>query len=233
MKCIHRYTWLIAGMLFLVSCAKDNYDAPNSYFTGSITYNGEPIHVEWNQVRFQLWENGYTPVTPIDVTIAQDGTFSALLFNNTYKLSFPGGQGPFKTKDSGGSTKDTILVNINGDQQMDIEVVPYYMVRDPQIVKSGSNVDATIRLEKIINGADAKDIERVTLYLNKTQFVSGANNIATSSINGPDITDFNSIGLSLAVPAMTPAQDFIYARVGVKISGVEDLIFSPVQKLSL
>ncbi len=71
------------------------------------------------------------------------------------------------------AAKDTVYVNINGSQTLDIEVTPYYMIRNPQITASGGNVNATVSLEKIITDANAKDVERVTLYVNKTQFVSG------------------------------------------------------------
>jgi hypothetical protein len=32
---------------------------------------------------------------------------------------------------------------------------------------------------------------------------------------------------------MKPTQNYVFARIGVKIAGVEDLIFSPVQKVQL
>jgi hypothetical protein len=35
------------------------------------------------------------------------------------------------------------------------------------------------------------------------------------------------------VPAIVPTQNYVYARVGVKIAGVEDMIFSPVVKVTL
>jgi len=31
---------------------------------------------------------------------------------------------------------------------------------------------------------------------------------------------------------MTPTQNYVYARIGVKISGLEDMIFSPLVKIS-
>jgi hypothetical protein len=231
MKKITNYILLITVISCFASCAKDNYDAPNATLKGRIVYNGQPINVEYNQVRFQLWESGYANVKPIDVSIAQDGGYSAVLFNNTYKLTFPGGQGPFMTKQSG-AAKDTIVVNLSGNQELDIEVLPYYMVRDAQFTAGGGNITSTFKLEKIINDANAKDIDRVTLYINKTQFVSEGNNIAKTSINGADITNPNSVNMSVAIPSLVPAQNYVYARIGVRIANVEDWIFSDVKKIT-
>ena len=220
---------VLAG--FLTSCSKDNYDAPGSTFSGRIVYQGDPIEVEYNQVRFQLWQTGFGKLTPIDVVIKPDGSFSSMLFNGSYKLSFPGGQGPYMTLHDG-SSKDTLAIDISGNKTMDINVVPYYMVRNPQFNVSNGAVGANFSLEKIITDANAKDIERVTLYLNNTVFVSGAANVANSNINGSDITDLNNITMSVNIPNLTRSQNYIFARIGVKISGVEDMIFSPVKELN-
>jgi hypothetical protein len=220
--------------MVLASCSKDTYDAPGSTFSGRIVYNGEPINVAYNQVRFQLWQSGFGKLTPIDVTIKDDGSFSSLLFNGSYKLSFPGGQGPYMTRQNG-SVKDTIALDINGSKTMDIEVVPYYMVRNPQFSINSGKVTGSFKLEKIITDANAKDIERVTLYLNKTQFVSdaGSANVAKMELSGANITDMNNITLDVNVPTLVRTQNYIFARIGVKIRGVEDMIYSPVKELPL
>ena len=112
---------------------------------------------------------------------------------------------------------------------MNIEVTPYYMIRNTQITGGGGNVTATFKLEQIVTGADAKDVENVTLFINKTQFVSGADNIKAAGMDGSSITDPNNISLAVAVPSITPTQNYVFARVGVKIVGVEDLLYSPLK----
>jgi len=111
--------------------------------------------------------------------------------------------------------------------------MPFYMIRNAKISASGTNVTATFKIEQIITGPDAKDIENVTVFINNTQFVSGTNNIGKASLNGSEITDPDNVSLTVAVPSMTPAQNYVFARVGLKISGVEDLLFSPLQKIPL
>lgn len=219
--------------VFVSSCKFDNYDAPGSSLKGQIVYKGDPINVSYNDVTFQLWEPGWQLKYPIDVTVAQDGSYSAMLFNAHYKLVFPQGQGPFRTLINSQTNSDTILVDLKGSQNLDIEVEPYYMVRNPQFSVNGKNLSATFKAEKIITDAGARDIERVNLYINKTQFVDFRTNIASAEIAGGNITDPNSISMSVTVPDLVPTQNYVYARVGIKISGIEDMIFSPVEKIDL
>lgn len=221
------FTLLIATAIF-ASCSWDNYDEPKSFLQGNIVYNGEPISVSYNDVFFQLWEPGWELSYPIDVVVDQDGSYSALLFNANYKLVFPDGQGPFRM-----TTADTISVDINGNKTMDIEVEPYYMIRNTQFSVSGRNVTATFQAEQIITDADARDIERVNLYINKGQFVDFRTNVASAEISGGDISNPGSISMSASVPELTPTQNYVYARVGLKVAGREDMIFSQVQRVDL
>jgi len=126
---------------------------------------------------------------------------------------------------------DSMAITMSGNQNLDIQVTPYYMIRNPQITGSGTNVTATFKAEKIITDANAKDIERVSLYINKTQFVSGGDNIAATDMSGSAITDMNNISLTVGIPTIVPTQNYVFARIGLKISGVEDMLFSPVTRI--
>ena len=212
----------------LFSCAYDNYPAPESRLQGRLVYQGEPINVEYNNVTFELWEPGWQKRIPITVTVAQDGSYSAQLFKATYKLVIPTAQGPFQSVRRDNS--DTTTVNLAGDQTLDIDVQPYYMVRTPTFTLSNGTVSATCKLEQIITGTNARTIERVSLYLSKTQFVDSRTSLSSVDLAGSAIKDLNAVSLSASMPAIT-GQTYAYARIGVKIAGVEDLIFSPVQKV--
>lgn len=224
----------------VLSCKKDNYDAPSVTLQGRITYQGEAINVSSKDVTLELWEPGWGKNGAITVNVNEDGSYSALLFNGNYKLVIPPSQGPFRSKPNNETNSDTVLLQLNGSRTMDIEVIPYYMVRNPQLVLSGTDiVNATFSLEKVITDANARDIENVFLYLNQTSFVDGTNYIARTSMAGGNITDPANISLQVTIPASISAngttgdQSYVYARIGVKISGVEDLLFSPVQKINL
>ena len=233
MKIRFNFILPVLGLAALfVSCEKDNYAEPTTSLTGNIVYKGEPIGVEYGQVRLQLWQPGFGRLAPIDAPIDQDGSYSALLFNGNYKLVFTRNDGPWKTIIKDASARDTTFITLNGNQEVDIEVMPYYMIRNAKITGGENKVNATFSLEKIITGADAKDVERVTLLISRTQFVSRANNVSITNRNGADLQGMNNISLSVNVPTISPAQDFVFARVGVKMKDVEDMVFSDVEKIT-
>ena len=233
MKIKLHYIIFLICFAAIFSCKKDNYDAPSSTLSGKLVYNGEGFGLEKDQVPFQLYQYGFGKVGPIGSSFTQEGTYSAVLFDGEYKLIVPNGQGPFLWKQTTAGQPDTVIVNLKGSQVLDLEVTPYYLIKGSQISAAGGNVNATFKTEKIINDANAKDIENVTLYINKTQFVSPGNNIANAGIGGSAITDPNNIALTVAIPSITPTQNYVFARVGLKIAGVEDRIFSPLVKVQL
>ena len=233
MKIKFRYIVLIAFCASAVlSCKKDNYAPPSSTLSGRLVYNGDSIGVERNQVPFEIYQFGFGRVGAIANTFAENGTYSALLFDGDYKLIIPNGQGPFMWKQTVAGTPDSVAITLKGSQTLDLQVTPFYMIRNPQITTGGGKVSASCKVEKIITDANAKDIERVSLFINKTQFVSGGDNIGAADIGGAAITDPDNILLSVTIPTITPTQNYVFARIGVKIDGVEDMIFSPVVKIS-
>lgn len=232
MKLNFSYIMLAACCMIILSCKKDNYEAPASQLSGKLVYKGETFGVEKDQVPYQLYQFGFGRVGPIGETFTQDGTYSALLFDGQYKMIVPNGQGPFLWKKTAAGNPDTVVINMSGNQTMDLEVTPYYMIRTPQITASGGKVNATFKLEKIITDANARDIENVALYINRTQFVSNGGNYNIANTTTATIPDPNNISLSVTVPTLTPTQNYVYARIGVKIVNVEDRIYSPLVKVS-
>jgi hypothetical protein len=220
----------IAMMMLVMSCKKDNYDPPSSQLTGQLVYNGAPVLVEYNRVPFELYQYGFGKVGPINGSISPEGTYSHLLYDGEYKLVIRPGQGPFLWPSTGGKA-DTVNITVNGNTVRDIEVQPYHMIRTPQFTYAGGKVTATFKIEKTLNGPDAKNLERATLFINKTTFVGNDNNIAKAEINAAAITDLNNVSLNVTVPTINPTQNYVFARIGVKTAGVEDWIFSPVQKI--
>lgn len=226
---------IILGVIsgFLASCGYDNYDEPGSSLKGKLVYKGEAINVSYNDVTFQLWEPGWQKKGQINVSVNQDGSYGSMLFDANYKLVIPKNQGPFRSLTNAETSSDTILVQLSGSKVLDIEVMPYYMIRTPQFTVSGREVTGTFKVEKIITDANAKNVERVNLYVNKTQFVDFRANVASAELAGASVIAGNTITLKATVPAITPTQNYVFARIGLKIAGVEDMIFSPVVKVNL
>ena len=99
-------------------------------------------------------------------------------------------------------------------------------------IKEYSTGTLTAGTYQIIADSDAKDIERVTLYVNKTQFVSDNGDYNIIASDG-DFSDLNNINISVDLPETTVNREQLYARIGVRMVGVEDMIFSPVEKIDL
>ena len=250
MKHLFRYSFVLIVSISFFSCKKDNYSAPGTFLTGALLYNTDSIYLERNQVTYQIYQYGFGKVGQIGsnssdgrlntlTTFAQDGTYSQVLYDGDYKLIIPTGQGPFLWKQTSSGGPDSLAISLKGNQNVDLQVTPYYMPRNAQYSYSGSDtsITATFKADKIITDpAMAKDIERVSLYVNKTQFVSGGDNIALNNMSGGAITNPNSITLKAnmgnAVRNFVPAQNYVFVRVGIKIVGVEDMIFSPLQIVS-
>jgi hypothetical protein len=221
-------------LVFITACgisSYDNYDSPDATLTGNIVYNGESIPVSYDNVTFELWQSGFGRETPIEVTVAQDGSYSAELFDGDYRLIIPQGQGPFVVPTNTATSSDTVIVEVSGNTIQDIEIIPYYMVRNADFSVSDRTVSANFGLEQIITDDDARGIEYADLYLSKTNFVDGRTSIKTQGIGGAEISDMNNINLSTEAPEITPTQDYVFARIGVKIQNVEDLIFSNIEKI--
>src|SRR5690606_10705728 len=127
-----RYSIVILGIAVLLhSCEDiDNFEEPNTILTGHVSYQGDSIYLGNNEVEFELWQSGFGKLVPIAVRLDQHGAYSARLFDGQYKLVFVGGQGPFRTNVINQQQRDTIFVDLKGDQQETIEVIPYFMVRN-------------------------------------------------------------------------------------------------------
>lgn len=239
-------TFLIGLTSVLGSCQKDNFEPPKAQFTGHLVYEGEPIQVKntgdgQGAVYFELWQKGFGKSGAIDVYLNQDGSFSALLFDGDYQLVIPSSQGPFINLVNEQTNSDTIPVSIHGSKSLDIEVLPYYMFgKSSCSIGADSVVKATASINQIVKDDRARDIESVTLYVNRTSFVDEDNNIASGGISGADITDLSNISLTAKIPEDISGgnigvadQDYFYARVGIKIAGVEDRIFTEIVKVEL
>lgn len=228
-----RYSIALLGIAALLhSCNEiDNFDEPDTLLTGHVGYQGDSIYLGNNEVEFQLWQSGFGKLTPLGVRLDQDGSFSARLFNGHYKLVFVKGQGPFRTNSVNDQQLDTISFDLKGDQQMAIEVLPYFMVRNTSFQKTTNSIGGSCSLEQIITDADAKAVERVTMYVNETQFVSDNGNFNDARADA-DISDLNSLNMTVELPEHLISKPYVFARIGVKISGIEDMIYSRVEKIN-
>jgi hypothetical protein len=213
---------LLAALVSLAaSCKKDNYESPESMFSGKIVYNGQPLGVSGigEQNYLQFWQDGYELKTSFNCHIAQDGSYSAMLFDGVYKLTMNSNRGPWI------STSDTVTVEVKGNTAKDFPVKPYYTISNIEYSLNGNILKATFDVTAI---DDSRSIENIALLVNKTSLVSNQNAghlgetgwvLQSGALPGHheltlDITDLQS-------------NHALYARVGLQIVGIDQWLFDP------
>lgn len=224
----------------LTSCEYDNYDEPNCLLQGKVVYNGQNIYVRNNQVTFRLYEPGWelSAGTYMNVQIAQDGTFKASVYSGkTYKLIRQANIGPWVNP----TAADTItLSNYNGRDEVVMEVTPYYLLDNATVTCSNKVVTGTCTIDKITNG---KDIEYVGLYAGRNIIVDNTYNFghsdtassASQPADGASVTltvDLSGLSVNSTAGSL-PSTGFIYARMGLKIKGIDAMIYTEPFKLSI
>ena len=215
----------LALFVLVAGCKKDNYSPPESQLTGRVVFQGQAVGVRSNGVQLELWQPGFQLNTKIPVYVAQDGTFSAKLFDGDYKLTRLKGNGPWA------DNTDTIQVQVRGATTLDVPVDAYFIVKGETFQKSGSNITTTFSLQR---GNTTKNLEDVRLYVGRTTIIDQSNNDGGTTKAAGTITDpTQPINLSVALPASLADKEYVFARVGVKTVGVAELAFSMPQKIAL
>jgi len=211
-------------MLF-AGCTKDNYKKPASLITGRVVYQGQPLSIRSNGVQLEIWQHGYQLYSKLAVYVAQDGSFSAELFDGSYKLIPLKGGGPWADK------LDSIDVTVNGTATVDVPVDPYFIIKNESFQKTGSTINATFNLTKVNT---TKGLELVRIYLGQTAITDQTNNAANAQKAAKAITDLSQpITLSIPIPASLANSDYLFARIGVKTLGVAELLYTIPLKIPL
>lgn len=211
--------WL--ALFALAGCGLDNYDAPSSRLTGRVVYQGRPLGLSHGKVAFNLYQEGYDKNGPISVYAAQDGSFTALLFNGTYRLETIDNNGPWLKGATG------IDLEVKGDTSVDLVVTPYYLLSDVALALNGQELRAVCNVEMI---AGEKEVQRLFLCVGTTAFVSDQ---SYSYVARKNLMPVNIGGnsLSLDISEQLALYDTLYARLGLQINGVQECIFSDVIKI--
>ena len=223
------YTLTLA--ILFAGCAKDNYEAPQSFLTGKITYQGTALGLRSNGVQLELWQHGFELFTnKIQTWAAQDGTYSAQLFDGAYKLTMVKDNGPWVSK------PDSIDVTVKGNTVVDFPVEPYILVKDvvytKSVVAGVTNVSATFSLQYV---NVTKTLATTKLYLSSTSIIDNSNTQATlekkgvANGAGPIAAGATSVTIG-PLPlntALLANKKSIFARIGVQTTGITEYIYSP------
>ena len=192
--------------------------------TGRLVYQGQPVGLRSTGVQFELWQSGYQVSSKIPLNIAQDGTFSAELFDGDYKLVRSKGAGPWA------DNSDTINVSLQGSAAIDIPVEPYFVIRNATFEKNGSAVKVTLTIDK---NTTTKTLELARLYIGANLILDQNNNAANVQAGAAAITIGQPVTLSVNIPASIANEAYIFARAGVKTTGVAELLYTQSQKIQL
>ena len=202
----------------------DNYDEPNALLTGRVVYQGSPVGVRSNGVQLELWQPGYDLNQKIPIYVDQDGSFSAMVFDGEYKLNLLAGNGPWV------DIRDTLQVQVQGQTQVDVPVVPYYTIENPSISHAAGVVTASFEVGSVDT---SRELEYVGLYVSTTHFVDRSNMAVRTEHDRADLTSLDDpVSLSVELTDDLQERADIYVRVGLKTEGVDELLFTPVQKIT-
>lgn len=143
------------------------------------------------------------------------------MFDGEYRLTTRDGNGPWV------NNHESVTVNLKGHTEVNLEVTPYFMISNEQLSVTGSAMNASFMINRIV--PDAK-ISRVMLLLSKTQFADDVNNLYRQDFS--DVVP-GSVNLSADISGNTEIvkAKALYARVGVLANGADQAIYSPVVRL--
>ncbi|WP_202409408.1 DUF3823 domain-containing protein [Hufsiella arboris] len=226
MKIIRNIIGLFAiAAIAITACKKDNYEAPESMLTGRVVYQSTPIGLRSNGVQLELWQHGYDFFSKIPVYVAQDGSFSARLFDGEYLLTRQRGVGPWA------DNTDSIKITVKGNTVVDVPVDPYFLVKSAAYQRNNLTVTSTVNIQRVNT---TKNLEFVKLYIYKTALVDELNQDAATVVPAANIQDINQqLTITATIPASLANGEAVYARVGVKTIGVPELAYSAPEKIQL
>jgi hypothetical protein len=207
----------------LAACDFDNFSPPQSTLQGRIVFEGQPVNVRQNAIQLELWQDGYALRREIPVFVRQDGTFSASLFDGAYKLVRKQNNGPWE------NDSDTIRFEIRRTHTLDVAVNPFFVIRNDNLQRNNSILTATFDVAQV---AQNRELERIALYVGTTAFVDARYNTAKlerAATNG----DLGTNTLSLDLSSASQNRAYLYARLGVKTGGVEEMIYTATKKIEL
>ena len=223
MKKIGTIFSLLSLSLLAVNCGLDNYDEPESFLEGKITYEGKQLGLKGTNggIQLQLYQDGYANHDPITVYATQDGTFSAVLFDGPYKLVTKDKNGPWVNK------RDTIYVEVKGKTQCEVKVTPYFTISDENITLDNNIVSGTCNIQQIVQ--DAK-INQAMLLVSKTTFVDENTNIARQNLSNINPGVIN-ISLDITSNQNVQSAKALFARIGIKANGADQAVYSEIFRL--
>lgn len=230
---------LIVAILAFTACEKDNYDPPATELVGQLSYNGK--NMPWNGNAetsseaeiIQLYQDGFGKYAPINVRVADDGSFKALLFNGEYKMVMRNKKYPFVFEEwpvNADGDLDTIRFTLDGRKEMDIKVKPYYEINDITPTVEGTKIATTFNLKEIVPGANVK---AVYVYMHVNVNVNRGTPL-NQKVENVDITKPITVKVPISgyrSKYVNNNRDYGYIRVAVQLDNADEYLWSEVIKV--
>lgn len=217
---------LISALAF-ASCEKDNYDGPTAGLSGNFFDAATKSLVEQDIIsgtEIEIIEKGYTSAQYL--IVKNNGTYAnTMLFANTYTVRpVRGNFIPVEAQE----------VNISGQTKLDFNVTPYIRVNNVSIVKTGTKIIATFKLEQnVIN-----NVSKIGLYAHQDSRVGEpmrqvASEKDINAVSNPNTVYTLEIDLPSNSTLLKPGHPY-YFRVGAKIDiGETKFNYAPSVKIDL
>ena len=90
---------------------------------------------------------------------------------------------------------------------------------------------ATFTVEK--NGSHTRTLELARLFLGRYYLLDAGTNASAANKNATGLVLGQPVTVTLAIPAAIANDDFIFARVGVKTTGIGEYLYTPSTKIQL
>jgi len=145
----------ILALSALSACKLDNFEKPAAGLSGRFIDAETKELVQQDIIRgtqIEIKEHGYDPVSSQFLIVKNDGTYeNSMLFANTYTIQ------PVRGNFIAVDPQD---FKISGQAKLDFEVIPYIRIKEANIVKTGTKIIATFKLQQnLIN-----NIKKIGLY---------------------------------------------------------------------
>ncbi|MEA4851639.1 MAG: DUF3823 domain-containing protein [Paludibacter sp.] len=238
---------IILFAVVFTSCEYDNYDAPSITFKGSLVYNGNNYLFDGNPSVgvITLIQKGFGKIdVGTNVRIDENGAFSQLIFPGDYWLTLANNQYPFEFKDfhslGTGLGYDTIQMNIKKDIVKNIEVTPYFEIKDFNVSVDNGNIIANFKVKKVTGTVNATPkVIRTRCFVSTSSIVNSATTLSKSVIKS--ITDSATVSIPVSISTGSTSyrqiyinnyRDYAFCRVALELNGIPNYyIFSETLKV--
>ncbi len=229
----------------LASCEYDNYDAPSHEYKGALLCDGKPFQYDANRSLFRFYQKGFGKEdSGTALSVSNDGTFSQLLFDDTYKLTLVNQTLPFEMPDfpskGAGLGYDSIAYRITGNIVQNFEVHPYYKISglSAALSENGRNIVATFNVEKMTNTEkEAPALKSAKLYLSTSRIVDSG----TNCMRSVNVSSSENGGYEVSIPLayyrdkkyyVNNFRTYAFYRVALELDGIPDYyLFSEIKKI--